>query len=123
MIFEEKKILLKSGKTAVLKTPCIEDAEMLLNNAKTTSAETDFFSRYPEEWDISVEQEEEWITQIRNSDNALVIACYIDSKAVGICDIRFNGGIKNSAQSNSRHCNSQRILESRYRFGNVQRVN
>ena len=26
MIFEEKKIILKNGKTATLKSPCVEDA-------------------------------------------------------------------------------------------------
>ena len=29
MIFEEKKITLKDGRSAVLKTPCAEDAEKL----------------------------------------------------------------------------------------------
>ena len=27
MIFEDKQITLKDGRTAILKTPCIEDAE------------------------------------------------------------------------------------------------
>lgn len=27
MIFEEKKITLKDGRTAILKSPCVEDAE------------------------------------------------------------------------------------------------
>ena len=31
MIFEEKKITLKDGRTAILKSPCVEDAEKMLN--------------------------------------------------------------------------------------------
>ena len=31
MIFEEKTIILKDGRTAILKSPCVEDAEKLLN--------------------------------------------------------------------------------------------
>ncbi len=94
MIFKEKKIELKNGVNAVLKTPEIEDAEILLNNVIQTTAETDFFSRYPEEWDMSLEQEKEWIRQMRESADVLVITCYTDGKAVGSCDIRFNNGIK-----------------------------
>ena len=94
MIFEEKKITLKNGVNAVLKTPEIEDAEALLNNAIQTTAETDFFSRYPEEWDLSIDQEKEWVKQMRDSSDSLVITCYINGKAVGSCDIRFNSELK-----------------------------
>lgn len=34
MIFEEKTIILKDGRTAILKSPCVEDAEKLLNYIK-----------------------------------------------------------------------------------------
>ena len=37
MIFEEKTIILKDGRTAILKSPCVEDAEKLLNYIKTVS--------------------------------------------------------------------------------------
>ena len=30
MIFEAKQIILKDGRTAILKTPCIEDAEKII---------------------------------------------------------------------------------------------
>lgn len=42
MIFEEKKIVLQNGKTAILKSPCVEDAEMMLNYIKKACGETDF---------------------------------------------------------------------------------
>lgn len=44
MIFDEKIIILKNGQNAILKTPCIEDAEMLLNSIKTSSGETEFLT-------------------------------------------------------------------------------
>ena len=50
MIFDDKKITLKDGTTAILKTPEIEDAETLLDNIKLTNSQTDFFSRSPEDW-------------------------------------------------------------------------
>jgi len=95
MIFEEKKILLKDGRIAVLKTPCIEDAEELLNYIKTSCGETDYLIRYPEEWEgVSVESEEKWIKSRRDAESTLVITCYIDGKIAGNCEIVFRGGIK-----------------------------
>lgn len=39
MIFEEKTIILKDGRTAILKSPCVEDAEKLLNYIKKSCIE------------------------------------------------------------------------------------
>lgn len=95
MIFEEKKIILKDGTEAVLKTPEIKDANTLLNNVKVTAIETDFFSRSIEDWDgFSVEDEEKWINNVRESKNALVITCFINGEAVGNCDITFKSSAK-----------------------------
>lgn len=94
MIFEEKQILLKDGRTAILKSPCVEDAEKLLNYLKKACEETNFLSRYPEEWNSTKEQEEAWVDHIRNSPNTLGITCYVDGNVAGNCEIRFLGSIK-----------------------------
>lgn len=96
MIFEDKSILLKDGRTAILKSPCVEDAEKLLNYIKKSCGETDFLLRYPEEWSITVEQEVEWVNRLRSSPNTLGIACYVDGKVAGNCEISFRSGIKTS---------------------------
>ncbi|MCQ2461939.1 MAG: GNAT family N-acetyltransferase [Clostridia bacterium] len=97
MILEEKKITLKDGTEAILKTPGIEDAETMLENIRICSGETDFLSMYPEDWSkATVESEEEWIKHHRENDNALLIACFIDGKAAGSSDISFMSGIKTS---------------------------
>ena len=97
MIFEDKQIPLKDGKTAIFKTPCIEDAEKMLNYIKKACGETDYLARYPEEWNsVSVESEEKWVKNLRESQSALAITCYIDSEIVGNCEINFRGGIKTS---------------------------
>ncbi len=96
MIFDKKKIILKNGQNAILKTPCIEDAEVMLDNIKIACGETDFLTHYAEYWDnVSVENEEEWIRNKRESENNLVIACYIDGRPVGSCDITFFNNCKN----------------------------
>ena len=94
MLFKEKKITLKNGKTAIFKSPCVEDAEKLLHFIQQSCGETDFLARYPEEWNISVEQEVAWINHLRAASDILGITCYIDGEVVGNCDIRFLGGLK-----------------------------
>ena len=65
MIFEEKTIILKDGRTAILKSPCVEDAEKLMNYIKKSCSETDFLARYPEEWTTTIGQEEAWVNRLR----------------------------------------------------------
>ncbi len=95
MILEEKKIVLKNGISAVLKTPETHEAEKLLNCIKTICGETKYLARYKEDWDnVTVESEEKWIQSNRDSERSLVIACYIDGEIVGNCDISFKNGSK-----------------------------
>ena len=95
MIFEDKKIILKDGTTAIFKTPEIKDAEMLLNSIKTASSETEFLSRTIEDWEnVTVESEEKFIHNVRESQNTLFIACYVDGAIAGNCDITFKTGSK-----------------------------
>ena len=96
MIFEEKTITLKDGRTAVLKSPCVEDAEKLLNYVRKSCGETDFLARYPEEWNTTVEQEEAWVKSLRSSSNDLGITCYVNGEVAGNCEISFLGGMKTS---------------------------
>lgn len=97
MIFEDKKIILKDGTTAILKTPEIKDAEMLLDSIKTASDETEFLSRTIEDWEsVTVESEENFIYNVRESQNTLFIACYVDGAIAGNCDITFKTGSKTS---------------------------
>ena len=97
MIFEEKKVLLKNGTEAILKTPEIEDAEKILKNIRTCCGETDFLSMCTEDWAGStVESEAKWISGNRENENSLLIACFIDGEIVGSSDISFMSGIKTS---------------------------
>lgn len=95
MIFEDKQITLKDGRTAIFKAPPIEDADKLLSYIKKACGETDFLARYPEEWDnVTVESEEKWVKSLRESQSALAITCYIDGEIAGNCEINFKSGMK-----------------------------
>lgn len=45
MIFREKEIQLKDGRSAVLRSACQEDAEELLRFMRTTAVETPYLMR------------------------------------------------------------------------------
>ena len=95
MIFEEKQITLKNGIAATLKTPEICDAEKMLGLIKTASGETDFLVRYKDDWEsTTVESEEKWIKNNRESENDYVITCFVDGEAAGCCEISFMDGSK-----------------------------
>ncbi|MBQ8879981.1 MAG: hypothetical protein IJY69_03975 [Clostridia bacterium] len=88
MIFEEKQITLKDGRIAILKSPCVEDAEKMLFYIRKSCSETYFLARYPEEWDdATVESEEKRIRSRRDSQNLLSITCYIDGEIIVNCGI------------------------------------
>ena len=94
MLFEEKKIHLKNGKTADLMSPRATDAEKMLYFVKTACGETDYLLRYPEEWTMDVEQEKTWINRLRTSPDTMAITCYVAGKVVGNCEIGFKSGMK-----------------------------
>ena len=95
MIFEEKKITLKDGRIAVLKSPEAGDAAKMLDFIKTACGETEFLLRSPEDWSgATVEGEEAWIQNSRDSKDSLMITCYVDGDIAGNCDIAFHSDLK-----------------------------
>ena len=94
MIFKEKEITLKNGKKAILQSPIESDAEQLLNMIKQACGETDYLTRYPEEWSITVEQEQRWINNFAVAESGVCIVCYINGIIAGNCQINFGCGIK-----------------------------
>lgn len=95
MIFQPKEITLKNGKTAILKTPEISDAAGMLDYITKACGETDFLLRTPEEWEaVTLEKEEKWVKNLRESKNTLAITCFIDGEIAGNCEISFRSGVK-----------------------------
>ena len=97
MIVTEKNITLRDGRTARLASPEVGDAAALLNCAKTCFGETDYLSRYPEEFTVTVEQEAAWIESARQNPDTALIACTVDGQLVG------NGQIDFSPLYRTRH--------------------
>ena len=85
MDYHEKTVLLKSGKTCLLRLAEDCDAEMLLEYLKVTSGETPYMIREPEEVRTSVEEEVEFIRKNRENPRALHLLAFVDGVFAGSC--------------------------------------
>ena len=85
MEYTSKEILLKNGKTCLLRLAEESDAEMLLEYLKVTSAETPYMAREPEEVRTSVDEEVEFIRKKREEPRALHLLAFVDGAFAGSC--------------------------------------
>ena len=93
MDHQEKTVLLKNGKPCLLRQAEESDAEMLVEYLKTTSGETPYMLREPEEVRISVEEEVDFIRRNREDPRALHLLAFVDGVFAGSCS--FNGAERN----------------------------
>lgn len=85
-----KTVILKDGRTALLRTPRPDEAGALTAMIKKAWGETDFLLRGAEDVaDITLESERAWIENAVASENKLVIICDIGGIIAGISEIGF----------------------------------
>lgn len=85
MEYTSKEILLKNGRTCLLRLAEDSDAEMLLDYLQATSAETPYMIREPEEVRTSLEEEVEFIRKNRENPRALHLLAFVDGVFAGSC--------------------------------------
>ena len=85
MKIKQKQITLRNGQVCLLRSPELTDAEELVKFVKTTSGETDFVIRYPEEADIPVEQEQFFLKYLNEAARDLMVLAEVDGKIAGNC--------------------------------------
>ena len=90
MEYASKEVLLKSGKTCLLRVAEESDAETLLEYLKVTSGETPYMGREPEEVRASVEEEVEFIRKKRENPWALHLLAFADGVLAGSCSFAGN---------------------------------
>ena len=78
-----------NGHQLVLRTAKKEDAQNLLSHLKQFYAESKYLIKEPEEVQVTLEEEYDWIDEHLNSDNSLLIMAEVDGKYVG--DASFEG--------------------------------
>lgn len=89
MYFEPKTITLKDGRSCLLRSPQLEDAEEMLAYLQQTAAETHFLLREPEDVTDTVDSERLFIQQILDSEAQLMIVAMVDGKLAGNCGLTF----------------------------------
>ncbi len=82
-----KKVLLKNGKECILRSPKAMDAQNLIEYMKKTAEESQFLLRYPEEVDMTVEDEAYFIHGMNESPDSFMILAEIDGRLAGNCSL------------------------------------
>ena len=90
MHFESREIVLKNGERALLRQVQPMDAEKMLEFLRETSRESDFLLRYPEENIMGISEEVQFLEEICQSDNKIMLACVIDGSVAGNISLRGN---------------------------------
>lgn len=86
MVFETE-VILKNGKVCLLRSAGKADAREMIKVFNQTHAETENLLTYPDENSFTVEKEEEFLENIKNSENAVEIAAFVDGVMVGTAGI------------------------------------
>ena len=94
MFYEERKITLKDGRSAILRGPKKGEGAELLAYLINCYSETEFLLNYPEEMTFTPEQEEVFINISNDADDSVMIVCLVDGKIAGNCMLTFNTRIK-----------------------------
>lgn len=87
MLFAQKTIVLKDGRTAILRSPKAEEAEAMLDYLKTAASETPYVLREAEECTETVEQEALFLEAVNRSPLQVMIVCEVDGEIAGNCQL------------------------------------
>ena len=87
MIIKAESMLLKNGKTCVLRSVEPEDAERMIAYMKIMLGETPFLMRTPEEFDYTVEGEADVLRKRRDDPRALMIVAEADGEIIAASDV------------------------------------
>lgn len=87
MIYQDREIQTKDGRTVILRNARPEDSEALIEYLKVTATETSFLVSEPEEITLTMEQEERFIRSKMESPDELMLIGTLNGKHVGNCAI------------------------------------
>ncbi len=83
----EKTIILKDGRTCLLRNTTGKEAEEVLAEFNKTHGESDFLLTYPDEKGFSVEEEGDFLSDKEKSTSEIEICALIDNKIIGLAGI------------------------------------
>ena len=94
MIFEPIEATDRLGRTLILRNAEPEDATMLLEYLRKTSAETPFLLREPDEVKLTLEQEIKFIQRQKEAKRDLFLIATYNGKIVGNCSLMSKGSYR-----------------------------
>lgn len=94
MKYAEKRVCLKDGREAILRSAGAEDGDDLIRYLKVTAGETRYLLREPEEINITKEQEEVFLKRKEEAENELMLLAFVDGRHVGNCSVNALGNMK-----------------------------
>ena len=94
MRFEPMEVTDKLGRSVILRNAEISDAENLLRYLKTTTAETPFLIKEPDEVRLTLEEEQTFIQNSMNNPKALMLIATIDGQHIGNCSLMSVGSYR-----------------------------
>lgn len=83
MDYQEKAVLLKNGKTCVVRRAEEADAERMIAYLNVTAGETPFLGREPEEASFTLEQEMEIIRNMNAAERNILLLAEVDGVHAG----------------------------------------
>ena len=87
MHYPERKLKLKNGSEATLRSAREEDAAQLLQYLKATAGETSFLTREPEEVTMTLEKERAFIKKVEDGERELMLLAFVDGGHAGNCSL------------------------------------
>ena len=94
MIFKEREIQLKDGRTCTLRPVRREDAAIMIDYLRTVSGETAFLLRNADEVTYTVEAEGNLLENKRNAPRELMMLAEVEGEAAGNCGIVTHGDLR-----------------------------
>lgn len=87
MRFAPREIVLKDGRTCILRPTAPEDAEAMIRYLKETSAETEYLLRYPDEITFTLDGEREILGRMLDDPSSVMMVAMVDGRVAGNCSI------------------------------------
>lgn len=113
----EKTVVLKNGKSCILRSGRGDDAKAVCDIFRKTHQETDFLLSYPEESSMTEESERQFLEEKEQSDRAVEICAFLDGHLAGFAGIDAVGGKENPPPGGIRNQCGKGLLGAWHRQG------
>ena len=87
MRFSERTVILKDGRTCLLRPTAPDIAAEMVEYMKVTAGETEWLLRYPDEVNFTVESEKEILSRLLDEPGHVMMAAVVDGKVAGNASI------------------------------------